>query len=120
MRRTDAEVMAAIAAWALRDDTGQSSKALAREAAGMFAASAPSYPHDIADFARCYRLIKTVPEVRRAVDRLGTLSPQWAKLADIWDDLSATYAEERDGQLRSSIFDVRCPRAYALLKWAIP
>lgn len=80
----------ALIEWALGEDTGVSSKALARETAGMPSGRNRS-PSDTADFGRCVRLIAAVPAARAAVDRLAEREPRWALLAAAWDDLTERY-----------------------------
>lgn len=85
-----ASTHARLLSWAFGDDTGMSSKALARTAAGLppRAREANSYPSDTHDFGRCIRLIEAVPEARSAVDVLASAGPVWARLAERWDDFA--------------------------------
>lgn len=85
-----ASVHAALLEWAFGDDTGMSSKALARTAAGIppRTREGNSYPSDTHDFGRCVRLIEAVPEARAAVDLLATVGPVWAGLAARWDEFT--------------------------------
>lgn len=80
----------ALVEWALGDGTGSSSKALARETAGL-PTTRHSSPSDTGDFGRCVRLIAAVPAARAAVDRLAQREARWGLLAAEWDSLTARY-----------------------------
>ena len=88
----------ALSAWFMGDDTGSSSKSLAREYAGEGpeATWGIGYPSDPADLGRCLRLIERIPGVRAAVDTLAVKSRYWKVLAPEWDRLAALYASETD------------------------
>jgi hypothetical protein len=83
-------------AWSLGDDTGSSSKALAREAAGLPMNGRWGYPSDGGDLGRCVRLIEAVPSARAAVDRLAAKNQYWAALAPEWDRLTALLKTDKD------------------------
>lgn len=104
---TEAERKALIG-WLSGDDTGMSSKTLAREFAGEAMRGERSYPSDSADLGRCVRLIDLIPGVRRAVDSLAAKSVYWKALAPEWDRLAALYREERASG--------RCPKTYDAMK----
>ena len=58
------------------------------------------YPHDSADFGRCYKLLELIPEWRGKIHELGTIrgltGQVWAALAKEWDVLEKRY---HDGDL---------------------
>lgn len=86
------ELNSRVREWLNGSDTGSSSIALAREAAGMGGDAA--HPHDGSDLGRCLRLIARIPEVRGAVDTLAAKDAYWKALAPEWDTLKALYIEE--------------------------
>lgn len=88
-----------IASWLQSDDTGLSSRAMAR---AMFTSDwvrseGPGYgdasvPVDADDFGRCYRFLRAVPEARDGrIVRVRDLSQQWAALVDAWPRLESLY-----------------------------
>lgn len=81
--------------WALGDDTGASSKAIAAVMTGnMPDKRHVSYPHDGGDLGRCLRLLKAVPEWRARLPEMGERNGQWKALVEAWDELDALYARE--------------------------
>lgn len=53
-----------------------------------------NYPHDPSDFARCYGLLKAVPEWEKEIHKLKALSEVWNRLIDNWDELSKMYEKK--------------------------
>lgn len=49
------------------------------------------YPHDSADFGRCYALLQLIPEWRHELHRLKPLGRSWSNLVDNWDRLTEMY-----------------------------
>jgi hypothetical protein len=83
-----------IANWLLSNDTGLSSETMAAIALGATARHGFNAPHDPADFGRCYRLVKAVPEVRLAFPRIAKKVKPFSGIIREWDALCALY--ERD------------------------
>jgi len=112
------EIQASVATWALGDDTGLSSKTLARATCHLPVVSNPYFPLDVSDFGRCYRLIQAVPEARIAVMELALLDQVWARLAGAWDEIAAAFeAEQATGRVNR--WGAReCPRTSELIKAA--
>ncbi|MFD3263138.1 hypothetical protein [Phenylobacterium ferrooxidans] len=86
----------AIALWALGDDTGISSKNIARACLGAVPQRDADIPWDIADLGRCLRLITAVPEARAGVTALGKKSAAWDRLDKVWDEMTVTCKKEGD------------------------
>lgn len=82
-----------IAEWLVSDDCGVSSKTMAAIALGADKGRLNA-PHDPSDFGRCYRLVKKVPAIRTAFDRIGEIEPRFAGILLNWDELCSLY--ERD------------------------
>jgi hypothetical protein len=82
-----------VARWLASERVGASSIALAAATLGA-AEKGASYPHDPDDLNRCLILIEKCPEARAAVDELAKVSLQWARLAPVWDRITATFIEE--------------------------
>lgn len=82
--------------WMDMRDTGASSTALAQSFLGYGYGReiSTAHPHDPSDLGRCLRLIKQIPGVRLAVDRLAVSNSNWARLAPRWDELAALMEEE--------------------------
>lgn len=68
----------------------------------------PDTPKDPADFGRCHRLLKVVPEWRERLGEVAEQHPEWAPLVERWSELEALYVEE----LPSG----EAPKLYALMR----
>ncbi len=80
-------------AWLDNGDTGISSKTIW----GALMKSSFDYedvPHDPADFGRCYRLLKVMPEWRARLPEVAALHPEWKPFVDAWDELTTLYEAE--------------------------
>lgn len=108
-----------LAAWLASDDTGLSSRFMARQLApvadvGTVPDERPwfdedeHYPRDPADFGRCVRLLDAVPELRPYIDVMAGYSKQWAAIVGAWDELEALYREEYPSG--------KAPRLYARME----
>jgi predicted HAD superfamily Cof-like phosphohydrolase len=86
--------------WRVGDDTGLSSRCLARRLAPPAGIGVPigghgtDHPLDPADFGRCVRLLEAVPELRPHLPHAAGISPVWAALVGCWGELEALYREE--------------------------
>lgn len=79
-----------IARWQFSRDTGASSQAIAARAIGMKSERwGWSYPYDVYDFGRCYRMLKACPSVDITV--MKDASPTWERLVAAWPGLTALY-----------------------------
>ena len=50
-----------------------------------------NHPYDGDDFGRCYKLLETVPEWKKELYKLKTLSKAWENLVNNWDKLTEMY-----------------------------
>lgn len=82
--------------WFLNGDTGVSSETMAAIALGATKRGngRMDAPHDPADFGRCYRLVKAVPEIRAHFPRIGRKCKTFTGILHHWDALVKIY--ERD------------------------
>ena len=94
--------------WLVSNDTGLSSETMAAVALGATTLKNMNAPHDAADFGRCYRLVKAVPEIRASFPRLARRCKAFAGILKEWDSLVAIY--ERDLKKGES------PELYARIK----
>lgn len=88
------ETLRKISAWALSDDTGSSSKFLARCALGIDEVRDFVYvPRDPDDFGRCYRLAKLLnpTELTNALVRAEWHTGGWKILRKHWSELSELF-----------------------------
>lgn len=88
--------------WFVNADRGISSNAIVEVMEdlprGMITGSfGLGYPHDPADFGRCYRLLELVPQYRNRLDEMR-VSPVWDALVNHWDELERLYIEECPGK----------------------
>lgn len=86
--------MRKIGNWLLSHDTGLSSETMAAIALGANTRSGLSAPHDVADFGRCYRLVKAVPQVRHAFPQIARKCPAFAGIIREWDELVVIYLRD--------------------------
>lgn len=89
------DLPAKLVLWALGDDTGLSSKFLARAALGPVPRGiVPDYPRDAGDFGRCYRLAKVLgDDLMPALKNAATVSGKWAIVRDNWHELVSLYED---------------------------
>ena len=85
-----------LAEWLASGDTGISSKAIA-----MWLSAGVRYRHwghgepsDGADFGRCYRLLKVIPEWRSRIGEMAACGGKWPALVSRWDEIEAVYLRE--------------------------
>ena len=107
-----------IMTWLAVGERGLSSDAIARTAlSGRPGGFSEIWPHDPSDLRRCLLLLEQAPEAyEKGLLVLAKRFPEWAALANVWDDLSET--------LRSEIGDTlppggRAPKTYALMREAL-
>jgi hypothetical protein len=93
-------------AWFASDDTGTSSKWMAHVCAGG-PPTRRDYPYDPADFGRCYRFLRAVPQAREHLHKLKDSGPVWAAYVDRWDEMERLYEDELPTR--------RVPKLYALM-----
>lgn len=86
---TDKSIERRAAEWALSDDTGASSKTIARHMMGMD--KSYSYPSDGGDLGRCIRLLDAIPEWRERLPEMAQHSEAWAALVEHWAELEAMH-----------------------------
>jgi len=80
--------------WAVSEDVGSSSKALAAVMSGNPPKKGHvSYPLDGGDLGRCLRLLEMVPEWRARIKEMGAYNAAWAALAAHWDELTDLHAK---------------------------
>lgn len=82
-----------IARWFVEGETGASSGYMAAVALGAKTRRV-SYPYDPADFNRCLKLVKAVPEVRRDFPKIRRSCKQWRAIIDHWDELRTMFIKE--------------------------
>jgi hypothetical protein len=99
--------------WFCTGEVGASSEAIAKV---MIGKHGPSRPHDPADFCRCLKLIRAVPEIRPRLHEMENVSGEWAKLIDRWDELEACFMAEVPGWLDDRDCEKSAPKTYALMQ----
>jgi hypothetical protein len=53
------------------------------------------HPWDLGDFGRCERLLDAVPLARLAFPLMTDVSPQWAALVPVWDEIATLAKTDR-------------------------
>lgn len=107
------EATAKLLRWSLTGDTGISSQTIACIAVGIERKDAGTFgfdiPRDSADFGRCYRLLKAVPDLRAALPLVAEKFPKYGPLVEDWDHLSKLYeldlADRNKGVKSSRCYD---------------
>lgn len=61
-----------------------------------------NHPHDPADFSRCYKLLKTVPEWNSQLEKLKPLSMAWNNLILNWEKLTEMFEQNEKEQWKNS------------------
>ena len=81
--------------WMFAGDTGISSETIACLLSGRTKRkSGFGHPHDPADFGQCERLLRSVPELRPLLIRMGGISPVWAEMVAHWEEIAACMERE--------------------------
>jgi len=80
--------------WAVGRDTGSSSNALCAFLSGVRPKGHIDYPVDGDDLGRCMRLLDLIPEWKPRIGEMKAANPQWAALADNWDELTKLHKAE--------------------------
>lgn len=84
-----------LAKWFAGSDTGISSEAIALWLAAKVKPERwDSTPSDGADFGRCYRLMKAIPEFRQRIGEMAEVGGKWPTLVRYWDEIEALYERE--------------------------
>lgn len=108
------------AEWLANGERGVSSETIFTHLTGVDALNRfpADHPCDPDDFRRCRLLLEQVPELKKNLGRMGTLSSAWAGLVLSWDRICTTMDWEapgwRDPKQRSS-----APATYQLIQQAI-
>lgn len=72
-----------------------------------------NYPHDTSDLRRCMVLLDQCPELVSCLPRVAAAGPEWAALADRWDEICLVMDEESPDWRRGWS---PAPKTYALMK----
>jgi len=97
--------------WRNGYDTGSSSETIWAVMMGV-PMKHNSYPLDVSDFGRCYRLLKWMPAWRPRLPEVAVVhGKEWVGLVAAWDEITAAYEEEKS--------EANCPKTYALIKRAL-
>jgi len=84
-------------AWLASDDTGASSKYMAKTIFGRYdTGRGVAVPHDPDDFGRCVRMLVATGADRSRVEMMKEPKhgPIWNEIAERWDELKAMYDED--------------------------
>lgn len=90
----------AVTWWCFSGDTGISSKTIVAVALnvpwpwGYHATQRQDAPYDPSDFGRCYRLLKSIPELREMAFPVLRRRPEWKGLVENWDELTKVYLRD--------------------------
>lgn len=113
--------------WLIEGELGESSRALCARLMGFTdafpegaappvegevftaAASPTNHPRDPADLRRCVGFFRAVPQARDRLPLMADVSPSWATLVPIWDELEVLLAQELAA-------GARAPQTYARMK----
>lgn len=102
--------------WLATGERGMSSQAIVEHLTGVRLDewSHGNYPYDPDDFRRCQLLLNAVPLAGLMFPTMRDVSPQWARLVDVWNEIHEACEEEAPGYLTSK--HGSAPKAYALMK----
>ena len=79
-------------AWLICDDTGLSSKFMARWIQEV-KTDEMHFPHDPSDFGRCVGLLQAVPEFRDKLNEMKSAGKEWSALVENWQELEEMHKE---------------------------
>ena len=93
--------IAAFNDWLSNGERGLSSEQIASTLTGVNIVGRwhRTHPSDPADFRRCEMLLRSVPEARRHLGELRSVSPEWAALVGSWVEIASTFEAELPGAL---------------------
>lgn len=74
------------------------------------------HPLDPADFHRCELLLRQVPTLRPLFPSMASVSPEWARLVDRWDEIVALMESEVPGCFGDRPPNGPAYKAYGVLK----
>ena len=60
-----------------------------------------NHPYDPDDFSRCYKLLKTVPEWNKQLEKLKPLSIAWSNLINNWSKLTEMFEQNEREQWKN-------------------
>ena len=91
--RVTPETMLRAVTWMAGRDCGLSSKTICAVLIGV-EPEGPSTPSDNADFARCYRLLRLVPEFKPRLGEVAERFQEWRFLVQEWSTLEVMHEAE--------------------------
>lgn len=83
--------------WLAFGERGISSEAIVSKLTGYSVGGSrwsSTYPRDPADFRRCQLLLNSVPLAQIAFPAMRSVSPEWARLVDSWDEIHEAIESE--------------------------
>ena len=115
-----------LARWFGSGDTGISSEAIALwlGAGEKLERWGDGTPSDGADFGRCYRLMKAIPEFRERVGEMAGYGGKWPTLVKYWNEIEALYEREISDPKKHSGITYKRMRAieieaYEAMGWTV-
>ena len=90
---------------------GLSATAIAKRGRG-----AKDHPHDLDDFLRCERYLRSHPEARARFAEMAKVSPQWAALVPEWERIVTVADAEVPGIFDSASPHGSAPVTYRLMQ----
>lgn len=99
-------------AWIAGSDRGVSSETIWGVMMGA-PIDRPSHPHDPADFGRCARLLRLIPEWRARIHIMAGMGPYWDALTARWDEVTQAMDDECGIDWNKS---KRAEKTYALMR----
>jgi hypothetical protein len=79
--------------WLATGEVGTSSQTMAFIAAGL-PMKHPCHPLDPADFNRCLKVVREIPEIRNSFQKIAALSPEWKGVIDNWERIEKSFIDE--------------------------
>jgi hypothetical protein len=93
MEINEIELRAKCMNWLARGEAGTSSKTMAFCACDIEYED-QCHPLDPADLNRCIKVVESIPEIRKAFEKIAKLSDDWRRVIDHWDELAGLFIEE--------------------------
>lgn len=85
-----------VARWIASGERGTSSETIVAHLYGLPITGrwGYSHPHDPDDLRRCMLLLQASPETFARFQEMRSVSPEWRRLVDCWNDLDRLFREE--------------------------
>lgn len=102
--------------WLVRGQRGISSNTIVQHLLGMpNLLTHAGHPYDPSDLLRCRLLLEAVPAMKSEFPRMASLSPEWKRLVENWQEL-CNIMDAEVPEWRNPYINANAPKTYAFMK----